>query len=60
MNQKQDMLSIKEAQEELGVSRPTINRLLRTGKLRRFMKLGDNKAYVRADEVERLKEFEEK
>ena len=54
------MLTLDQAQEEYGLTRPTLYRWARRGELRIYRRAGDRKSYVRRDEVERLRGFRPK
>ncbi len=45
---------VDEAAKEFGVSRSTLQRLMREGKLSRYVRTGDRKAYVDRDELREL------
>jgi excisionase family DNA binding protein len=50
-----ELITVPEAQEEFGLSRATLYRLLRDGKLRRYQRAaGRRKTYVDRAEVKRL------
>jgi excisionase family DNA binding protein len=54
-----DRVPIAEAAERLGVSRDTLERLIRTGRLKRYRRFGDRKTYVDLDEAKQLLDWRE-
>jgi excisionase family DNA binding protein len=54
-----DRVPIAEAAERLGVSRDTLERLIRTGRLKRYRRFGDRKTYVDLDEAKQVVDWRE-
>jgi excisionase family DNA binding protein len=53
-NARVDRVPIAEAAERLGVSRDTLERLIRAGRLKRYRRFGDRKTYVDLDEAKQV------
>ncbi len=58
MPQKEEYISLDEAAKKLGVSRPTIYKMIARGILRKFKKIGDKKTYIPVGDIEDSPEFE--
>jgi excisionase family DNA binding protein len=54
-----DRVPIAEAAERLRVSRDTLERLIRAGRLKRYRRFGDRKTYVDLDEAKRVLDWRE-
>lgn len=49
-----DPVTLDAAAKEFGISRSTVQRLMREGKLSRYVRTGDRRAYVDRDELKEL------
>jgi len=54
-----DRVPIAEAAERLRVSRNTLERLIRVGRLKRYRRFGDRKTYVDLDEAKQVLDWRE-
>ena len=54
-----DRVPIAEAAQRLGVSRDTLERLIRAGRLKRYRRFGDRKTYVDLDEAKEVLDWRE-
>jgi excisionase family DNA binding protein len=54
-----ERVPIAEAVERLGVSRDTLERLIRAGRLKRYRRFGDRKTYVDLDEAKQVLDWRE-
>lgn len=55
MPKKEELLDYPQALEVLGISLPTLHRLINKGELRRFKKpFGNRRAFVSAEDVKRI------
>ncbi len=58
-NSPVDRVPIAEAAERLRVSRNTLERLIRVGRLKRYRRFGDRKTYVDLDEAKQVLDWRE-
>jgi excisionase family DNA binding protein len=58
-NSPVDRVPIAEAAERLRVSRDTLERLIRAGRLKRYRRFGDRKTYVDLDEAKQVLDWRE-
>lgn len=60
MSKKEEYLTSEEAAEKLGVSMPTLWRMIARGTLRKFKKPATGtRVYIPAEDVDKAKQYEE-